>query len=224
MNHHVEVLQQRTQARAVRRRRREVGVERVVVHHHQEEEEHLHRGDDRHDPGNQQPMPFAVHVDGDAAENREQRDPEHQRPVETAPVRRQFVEQRLRAVGIALHVLDAEVADDEGVDDDGGEHAHDRGHGVEEAGAAVDERPLPAPGTRRSTPRTRRSQSRTPRESAANPSEAMLLVSSPIGRGGRRLSISQSASAAGRTSDRRSGPSGPPLRTSTGTSPSCRSP
>ena len=76
MDRHVEVLQQRVEA--ARRRPafavRKV-VERVVVHDHQEQEEHLDHGDDRDDVGNQLAVPLAVDVDGDAAEERQQRTP-----------------------------------------------------------------------------------------------------------------------------------------------------
>ena len=60
MDRHVEVLEQRIQPLPAGRRGREERLERVVVDHHQEEEEHLHDGQDRDDPGDEQAMPLAI--------------------------------------------------------------------------------------------------------------------------------------------------------------------
>ncbi len=148
VDRHVVVLQQRVQALAIRVRRREERRERVVVDHHQEEEEHLHDGDRGDDPGNQQPVALAIHVHRHAAERREQRDPEHDRAVEPAPVRRELVEERLRGVRVVLNVSNGEVAGDEGVHHDRRRDEHDRRDDVEEADAAEDQGVLTAPGAR----------------------------------------------------------------------------
>ena len=139
MNDHVEVLQQRVESPAVGLRLGDVGLERVVVDDHQEQEEHLHDGDDRHHVGNQLPMALPVHVDGNAAEDRQQRHPEHDRAVEAAPVGRQLVGERLGGVRIAMDVFDRVVAGDEGVDDHRRGGQHDGHRQVEGAGSAFDQ-------------------------------------------------------------------------------------
>jgi hypothetical protein len=90
-------------------------------------------------------MALAIAGHGDGAEHGEQEDPEENRAVEPAPVRRDLVGQRHRAVRVALDVLDRVVAGDEGVDDDAGRDGHQRGGHVEGADAAFDQRARPAP-------------------------------------------------------------------------------
>ncbi len=144
---HVEVLEQRIQAGAGPRRVGEIGRKRVVVRDHQEQEEHLHDAQRRHDVRDELPMPFLVDPHGRRAEQRQQEHPEHDRAVEAAPVGRQLVAERLRALGIALHVLDGEVADHERVDDDAGGHRHQRRHQIQRADAALDQAGVAAAGT-----------------------------------------------------------------------------
>ena len=144
MDRHVVVLQERIEPLPLERRGGEERLEGIVVNHHQEEEEHLHDGDGGDDPRHQQALALAIQMHRDAAEHGEQRDPEHDRPVEAAPVRRQLVEERLRLVRVVLDVLDAVVADDERVDHHGRGDEHQRRHRMEEARAAFDERALAA--------------------------------------------------------------------------------
>ncbi len=145
VDRHVEVLQQRIEPAAIGRRLRQEGVERVVVDDHQEEEEHLHRADERHDVRNQFAMPFPVHLHRHRAEQRQQEHPEHHRTVEPAPVGGDLVEDRLDAVGVALHVADGEIPRHERIDDDAGGHRHQRGDGVERADAAFNQPIVMAP-------------------------------------------------------------------------------
>ncbi len=139
MDRHVEVLQQRVEPAAVGRRLRHEGGERIVVHHHDEDEEHLRRGDDGDDPGDQLAMALTVDRDRNRPEDRQQKDPEHDRAVESAPVGRDPVAERLRGIGVVLDVLDRVIADEKRADDDRRRDRHQRGGHVEGADAALDE-------------------------------------------------------------------------------------
>ena len=139
MDHHVRVLQQWVEPAPIRRRLQQIGGERVVVQDHHAQEEHLHHGDGRDDVRDQLAVPLPVRVDGDRAENREQEDPEHDRSVQAAPVRRQLVEQRLNRVGVAVDVADRVIADDERADDDRRGERHERRDQVEGPDAALQE-------------------------------------------------------------------------------------
>ena len=145
MDRHVEVLEERVEPLPFDRRHRQERRERVVVHDHQEDEEHLRGGNGGDDPGNELAVALAVHVDGDRPEVGEQEHPEHDRAVETAPVRRDLVGQRLRHVRVVLDVLDRVVVRDEGVNQHGGGGGHQRGHQVERPDAAFDQAPRSPP-------------------------------------------------------------------------------
>ena len=139
MDDHVGVLEQRVEPAALGRRRGEEGVEGVVVDDHQEQEEHLDDRDHSDDVRHQLAMALAIDVDGGRTEDRQQKHPEHDRAVETAPVRRDLVEQRLNGVGVTLDVVDGVIAGDESVDDDARGHRHQRRDEVERADAGVDQ-------------------------------------------------------------------------------------
>ena len=139
MNRHVEVLQERIQPGTVRRWRRQERRERVLVDDHQEDEEHLRGGNHRDDVRNQFAVTDAIDLDGDRAERGQQQDPEHDRAVEPAPVRRDLVGERLRRVRIALDVFDRVVVGDKRVDENARGKRHQRGDGVEGADAAFDQ-------------------------------------------------------------------------------------
>ena len=145
MNHHPITLERRIQPVAVGRRRREERRERVVVHHHQKQEEHLHDGDDGDNVRDELTVTLAIEVDGGRSEQRQQEHPEHDRPVEPAPVRGDLVEERLHAVGVVRDVPDAEIVGEKRVDDHRGRHRHQRGDEVERADAAFDQTAGAAP-------------------------------------------------------------------------------
>ncbi len=109
-------------------------------HHHHEEGEHgEHRA--RH-VGHELAVAAAVLEDHQRAEERQQERPEHQRPRLPGPQPGDLVEQPQLAVGVARHVLVAELAAHEGGDDGqrgGGqqpEHRVDRALGAENQVAA----------------------------------------------------------------------------------------
>src|SRR5262249_30612028 len=106
MDNHPIVLEQRIQTLAIGGHRRQECRERVLVHDHQVQEEHLNGGDDSDDIWNQLSMSLTVYVNRDRRKNREQEDPEHDRTVQSAPVGRDLVEERLDAVRVMRNVLD----------------------------------------------------------------------------------------------------------------------
>src|SRR5262249_35004615 len=94
--------------------------------------------------GDQLAVALAIHIDSDTAEDRQQEHPEHDRAVEPAPVRSDFVEKRLNAVRVVDNVLDGKVVGEKRVDHDGRGDRHERRDQIEGTDAAFDEAPRTA--------------------------------------------------------------------------------
>ena len=139
MNRHIRVLEQRIESATIDRGFRQVGREGILVDDHHEQEEELNGPNNGDHIWDQLALALPVGLDRDRPKDRQQEHPEHDRAVETAPVRGQLVEERLDRVGVPVDVANGVILRDECVDDDRGRERHQRGDGIERTDPALDE-------------------------------------------------------------------------------------
>ena len=131
-------------------------------------------------------MPLAVRAHRDGAEYREQEHPEHDRAVQTTPVRRHLVEQWLDRIRVAIDVRDRIVLGHEGMDDDGGGEGHQRRDEVEGTDAALGQPSRSSPGAddrrgrRVATHDERGEEDKRPREAMVVPTNIRVTTGTRV--------------------------------------------